>query len=539
MATDHLQIADILANQNQKEVTANAAHNLLDRAMNQHNDKTVGGSGSFSTTETRENGVVNLIGTPGAPFTLNMPDMNERLLAVVNNTNDVATIRNSAGAGTGQPVLQVGEATIFHYDGTDFIDLIALATSISNFLALTDTPSAFANTSGQILVTNGVENALVFLATTMKIPVRAASTVNSDLATTFENGDTIDGVSLATGDRILIKAQTAGEDNGIYTVNATGAPTRADDFDVAGDMVRGAIIPVTEGTANANTIWTHTTAGTIVVDTTALTFTELANASTYSGLTGTPSGFINDSAKLVVVNDAESAVEHVANHVKKPVLAATTAAGTLTTDFENTDSIDGVSLTTGDRILIKNQASASENGIYTVEATGSPTRATDMDHDSDVIAGEVVAVLQGTSNANTVWQMTQTAAITLDTTDLTYVQASGGQTGRTVATLQTTDATITDIKTIAVGSGETVMIRGFGVSQAPSTDGNGYHFFATASNNAGTTTLAGQTVTKQGSNAAVLTIDADDTGDTIRIRATGIAATTIDWRVEYDTTTEA
>ena len=539
MATDHLQIADILANQNQKEVTANAAHNLLDRSINQLVGKAVAGDVTLTAVEMRENGLIELTGTPGAPFNVDMFDTNERLFAVVNNTDDTATIRNSASGGTGQPVLLVGEASLFHYDGTDFIDILALATSITGFLGLLDTPSSFSNTSGQIVVTNDAETALVFLATTMKIPVRAASTVNSDLATTFEDTDVIDGVTLATCDRILIKAQTAGEDNGIHIVQASGAPVRASDFDVAADMVRGAIIAVTEGTANADTIWTHTTAGVITVDTTALTFAELATAATYLGLTDTPSGFTNDSAKLVVVNDAETAVEHTANHVKKPALAATTTSGTLASDFENGDAIDGVTLSTDDRILIKNQTVPDENGIYTVEATGAPTRATDMDHDSDVIAGEVVHVLQGTANANTVWQMTQTAAITLETTDITYAQVGSSTTGRQVDTLQTTDATITDIATFAVASGETVIIRGFGVSQAPSTDGNGYNYFATASNNAGTTTLNGQTVTKQGTNGAIMTIDRDDATDVIRIRATGIAATTIDWRVETDVVTEA
>ena len=52
--------------------------------------------------------------------------------------------------------------------------------------------------------------------------------------------------------------------------------------------------------------------------------------------------------------------------VKGSVRAATTAAGTLASDFENGDTLDGVTLATGDRILIKNQTDASENGVYVV-----------------------------------------------------------------------------------------------------------------------------------------------------------------------------
>ena len=64
-----------------------------------------------------------------------------------------------------------------------------------------------------------------------KQPVRVATTANGTLATAFANGQTIDGVTLATGDRILIKDQSTGADNGIYTVNSSGAPTRATDAD--------------------------------------------------------------------------------------------------------------------------------------------------------------------------------------------------------------------------------------------------------------------------------------------------------------------
>ena len=111
----------------------------------------------------------------------------------------------------------------------------------------------------------------------------------------------------------------------------------------------------------------------------------------------------------------------------------------------------------------------------------------------------------------------------------------------TIATLQTTDATVTDIATIAIASGETAMVRGFGVAQGPSTASVGFEFIGTAHNAAGTTTLTGQTVRTHDDqvNSYALTIDADDTGDTLRIRATGIAATTIDWRISYETVVEA
>lgn len=65
--------------------------------------------------------------------------------------------------------------------------------------------------------------------------------------------------------------------------------------------------------------------------------------------------------------------------VKASVRVATTSAGTLATSFEAGDSVDGVTLAAGDRILIKDQSTAAENGIYIVGTSGEPTRAPDFD----------------------------------------------------------------------------------------------------------------------------------------------------------------
>ena len=122
MATEHLQIPDIAASQNQKEVTANAAHNLLDRAINGDVSKAITTDTSFTTTEARENGFIELTGTPGTPRNIDMPDTNNRNLTVFNNTDDVMTIRNSASGGSNQQVFGVGKTKEFFYDGVDFFD---------------------------------------------------------------------------------------------------------------------------------------------------------------------------------------------------------------------------------------------------------------------------------------------------------------------------------------------------------------------------------------------------------------------------------
>ena len=93
---------------------------------------------------------------------------------------------------------------------------------------------------------------------TWKQPVRAATTTNGTLATAYANGQSIDGVTLTTGDRILIKDQTAQAENGIYTVNASGAPTRATDADSTAELDSAAVL-ITSGTVNADNAYTQTT----------------------------------------------------------------------------------------------------------------------------------------------------------------------------------------------------------------------------------------------------------------------------------------
>jgi hypothetical protein len=88
-----------------------------------------------------------------------------------------------------------------------------------------------------------------------KLPVRAASTTNVTLATGVENGDSFGGVTLVTGDRVGLFGQTTATENGLYTVNASGAPTRATDSD-AFDELNGAAVLVLAGT-NADKAYTQ------------------------------------------------------------------------------------------------------------------------------------------------------------------------------------------------------------------------------------------------------------------------------------------
>jgi hypothetical protein len=109
--------------------------------------------------------------------------------------------------------------------------------------------------------------------------------------------------------------------------------------------------------------------------------------------------------------------------VKESVRVATDSPGTLATDFEDGDTIDGVILATNDRILIKDQVDQSENGIYTVNAIGAPTRALDYDTDAEVKEGTFCAVLLGTTNGNTLWVQT-TPSPTINVSPLVFSKLS-------------------------------------------------------------------------------------------------------------------
>lgn len=122
--------------------------------------------------------------------------------------------------------------------------------------------------------------------------VRAATTGNI----TLSGSQTIDGVTLSDGDRILVKDQTSQADNGIYIYNSGGTWTRATDFDEAipEEISQGAQVFVEEGTINAKTGWSLASPEPYTIGTTPLIFIQYAGANTYTagaGLTLTGSQF--------------------------------------------------------------------------------------------------------------------------------------------------------------------------------------------------------------------------------------------------------
>ena len=116
---------------------------------------------------------------------------------------------------------------------------------------------------------------------------------------------------------------------------------------------------------------------------------------------------------------------------KQPVRAASTATVTLASGVENGDTLDGITLATGDRILLKDQSTGSQNGIYVVAASGAPARAFDMDQDlttavpAQEVLGAIVYVIAGTTNGGKTFRNTNTTSATLGSTGLTFAEFGG------------------------------------------------------------------------------------------------------------------
>jgi len=120
----------------------------------------------------------------------------------------------------------------------------------------------------------------------IKDSVRVASTANIDVASALINGSTIDGVVVATGDRVLLKNQTTTTQNGIYVVVASGAASRSTDANTSAKVTSGMYVFVSEGTVSADMGYVLTTNDTITLGTTSLTFTQFSGAGQITAGTG-------------------------------------------------------------------------------------------------------------------------------------------------------------------------------------------------------------------------------------------------------------
>jgi len=133
-----------------------------------------------------------------------------------------------------------------------------------------------------------------------------------------------------------------------------------------------------------------------------------------------------DAAHIATKGYVDSARQGL--DVKASVRVATTAAINLATDLNAGDVIDGVTLVAGDRVLVKNQVTASENGIYVATTSGAASRSTDANGTADtgeLTSGTFTFVEAGTVNFDSGYVVSTDGTITVGSTGITWTQFSG------------------------------------------------------------------------------------------------------------------
>ena len=183
-----------------------------------------------------------------------------------------------------------------------------------------------------------------------KDPVRAATTANI----TLSGAQTIDGVSVIAGDRVLVKDQSAGSGNGIYLA-AAGAWTRATDFDAAAEVL-GATVFVSEGTTNGNSQYKMTTDAPITLGTTALVWAQVGGGTSYTAGNG-----ITITAGVVAVDPAVTARKASAT-----IGDGTATTITVTHNLNTQDVVVSVREVSGNAVVL---ADVVANGVNTVQIT--------------------------------------------------------------------------------------------------------------------------------------------------------------------------
>lgn len=146
-----------------------------------------------------------------------------------------------------------------------------------------------------------------------------------------------------------------------------------------------------------------------------------------------------------------------ASDIKRTVQCATTGPIALS----GLQTIDGVALTAGKRVLVKDQASAAQNWIYTV-AAGAWVRALDANESTECTPGHLIIVESGTASAGSVWQLSNTVAPVLGTTALNFVRVLG-KTGVAAGTYRQVDV---DSMGRVTGGANPTSLAGFGILDA-------------------------------------------------------------------------
>lgn len=256
-------------------------------------------------------------------------------------TIDLATVTDS-GAGT---FLKVTVDTYGRVTGTQAVaqsDITSLVDSVY-VNAAGDTMSGNLAMGGNLVTglgapvsagdaTNkGYVDALVS-GLSWKQATKAATTGNI----TLSGEQTVDGVALVAGDRVLVKNQTDATENGIYVV-AAGAWARSTDADI-GTELDGAAVYVQQGSTNADSGWTQTTSN-VTIGTSNIVWSQFSGSNAYIGGTG-----IDITGNTISVNLGAGIAQLPTDEVGIDLFDASTGALILTTDGSTRSTASGAQL---------------------------------------------------------------------------------------------------------------------------------------------------------------------------------------------------
>jgi hypothetical protein len=280
--------------------------------------------------------------------------------------------------------------------GATALTLATVNTNVGSFGTASLIPVVTVDGKGRVTAVSTVAVAAA-AAGTLTGTTLAANVVNSSL--TGVGALTAGSIGTGFGNVNIGTSIFTGNGSGLTTLNATN---------LASGTVPAARMPAYTGDA------------TSVAGATALTLATVnANTGTFGSGTAIPVVTVN--AKGLVTAVSTTAVSTDASTISNATAkAAAFVATTANITLSGTQTIDGVAVVAGNRILVKNQTTASQNGVYVV-AAGAWTRATDMTNATDV-AGALISVQRGTANGGKVFNTTFRATDTLGTTAMGWFE---------------------------------------------------------------------------------------------------------------------
>ena len=230
-----------------------------------------------------------------------------------------------------------------------------------------------------------------------------------DINTPDIDGGAIDGAVIGANTRAAASFTTVNANSTVTVQSLTDGTATLN----GGGLTGLTNLSVDNINANANTISTTNSNGDLILSPNG------------TGTVTVPSGYKDRSGfgtTSLVTKEYVDAVK-VGLDFKDSVRVASTANVTVSGPGA---AIDGITLSSGDRVLLKNQSTASQNGIYVFNGAASAlTRATDADSSTEVTSGMFVFVEEGTVNADQGFVLTTDGTITVGSTSLSFTQFSG------------------------------------------------------------------------------------------------------------------